>query len=375
MAWYKVLSNEQPAYSNLTEETQDNIETNNTIDRNYYIRWFESSRDVKKHAVKNRRLPNRYLVLKLRKLSTKAFYNLLQQISLDCKQGLSIKDSLISQRQQDKSSYSIEVILIKIQEGTSLKESIASMCDQRLHYYTNYLIDDSTHEVTLTMIEAAISELASSIELSKSLTKSLLYPFFVVQASFMLLALNALMVNTNPDRSTIPLVLISWATITLIQTAIAICAKNGTLLNLLERHSKALQLKNLFQLSLHLVKSGIPTHLAIKSARHNLRSPQLIAQALSFELNIRLGIKIQRALPKTWFDSDGYSIISSSRTGEKIEKALIRGYEYNSQRCVSLLSCITKTMPVLCLLVAGCLVGFTILEIYSPLLEAKPIGY
>ncbi|WP_243730276.1 type II secretion system F family protein [Marinomonas balearica] len=327
--------------------------------------------------VSSRYSHRQYTLLKFRKLSAKALHRLLKEFSLGFQQGLTIKETLCSLRsQQNTGSLTpcIEIVLSRLQAGASLKDSIKAICVKDLQFYTNYLIDNSTHQTTQTMIEAAADELSTSIKYSQQLFQALLYPFFVIQASFSVLILNSVMFSKN--TAPLPILPLSmWSAITLLQATALFMANTGAILRTIEKHSTALQLKGLFGLSSCLIKSGIPTHLAIKSARQNLRSSLLLSQALRFELKIRQGIEIQRAFPKAWFDTTGYSMMASSQTGDKVEKALDRGYTFQTSRCASLISYVTKVIPVLCLFFAGCLVGTTILEIYSPLLEAKSIGY
>lgn len=315
---------------------------------------------------KHKNWEHRLIKKRIYKINSVKLTSLLKELSSSMELGMTLNESILGMSTTKERNASLSCLFIsqQINNGVPVHQAIAEICDNSTQLLCEFLPKNTTQEGFTKSLAIMLEYLQSRKEASDKLLKSLYYPFFITQASIIVMIINALMKN-NFQAS----LLLLYSATSLAQCLTIYFVISGKMIFFLERFFSSLRLYNFFELLLASMNSGDSLQNSIKkialSSSHHLNKKQLYI----LYYKIRLGFDYADSFPKNWFRQEAQLALVNSNKNGSIERALTMASECQKQRWSRTLNMLNNVIPILSLLIAGFFVARLLINIYSPLME------
>ncbi|MFT2111602.1 type II secretion system F family protein [Marinomonas sp. 2405UD68-3] len=303
---------------------------------------------------------------KINKLNSTKLITLFQELINFMNLGMTLNEAIYNIAISGNRKFSPTCLYLATHSsnGVPLEKALLQLCDKKHQFIGDLLPKNTTQENFRKSLTVILDNLISKKETSTQLTKSLYYPFFIIQASILSLIGNMLLEDTLELNIMMVYFLVSAVQIiTIHQTT------TGKAIYFLEYFSSSLRLYNFFELLSSSLDTGESLQDTIKKIADSTSHQHHKKQLYVTYYKLKLGLGYAESFPRYWFLGESYlALVNSSKNGN-IERALLLASALQKQRWFYILSLLNRIVPALSLLTAGFFVAKVLINIYAPLME------
>lgn len=328
---------------------------------------FATAASAYQYAIEQSLAIHKVQKLRFQHCSANEFSQLLEQVIHYCQQGHSLQSALLQQPQhgfKGNSLIALTAIQTLLARGYGVAETLSYIAPVRLHALINLIPEKGTEESKLLALEIIQQALVEEQTLSTQLTKSLLYPFAVIQSALALAIANAWL--THSAYQTLVAI---WLIISVLQSSTYLLLKRGYAYPLVTHYCQSFRIQNLLCLLEALLRCGDPLQIALKKLNTNHPAERLsIYKAI---LKLQNGHSVEMSLPAHWFIGASKPLLACTPQTGDINSALSSATQEWKERSQKALGLMSKLAPIVGMMIAAVFVGYALLTLYAPLMEAN----
>ncbi|MGR0279861.1 type II secretion system F family protein [Marinomonas dokdonensis] len=267
-----------------------------------------------------------------------------------------------------------QAILNELDRGNSLNSILNRLSHKQTQAFCQLINEHGSREDCIASLELSISQLDALLSWSKRLIKALMYPSCIIQIAFLMMMANQLLLSTESPDSNMDLVIIltQYILITSVQVLLFRALITGHACTYVEKYNEHFRLTKLFIIINTLRKSGYAFQQALQQMPNYFVHKGLQAEILKTYYALKLGKSYVESFPKNWFPQQAELALHSAAKDGNIERALTLAASQHEKRWQRNINIFEKTLPVICLLIAGGFVAKTLLVLYSPMFNLSP---
>ncbi|RDL46093.1 hypothetical protein DN730_03380 [Marinomonas piezotolerans] len=323
---------------------------------------FDNNRSAYQHAVVYRHSFKSIKAHKLTPYRPKEFYELLQNTLHHCDNQHSLQSALLQALGLREKDQRAKIILSQLQNGTSFGQALIPFTPPQLKALFATLRQSTSEGPKIAILKSAAQLLERELALSQQISKSLTYPFLIMQSALLMAFMNAVF-----NQLHIVNIAILWSSVTILQVATLYFTLKGTISQLITKHITGIRIGSVLTLTLSMLESGeslqntielLKNHAHIKD-RHSLYKAHLL---------LKSGYAPENCIPQQWFTSSGEKTINLKQTAD-IVTPLIKARDDWQRRNQQQINLICKAIPILGIVLSSIFVAYTLIQLYLPLLE------
>lgn len=313
-----------------------------------------------------------------KKLDYKSLLLFYEELYNALQSGVQLKEAIVhlsSFSSKPNIAIICKALISELNKGKQLNTILTELVESTAEPYCKLINTNATKEACLVSLQISINQLTMLLKCTKRLLKSILYPFFLIQLSLIILIANSILTNqTNDDVISLSSIIGLYVVASMIQIFLIHHFLKGAACHWLERYSISFRLNKLLSLLIAIRGAGASLQEGLLRATQYFTYREFKAEILAVYYQLKLGNSYLESFPHHWFPKSSCAALHSAQHDGTIERALTQAkleHEQDWQRKIELLE---KLLPALCLFIAAGFVAHTLIKLYIPLLELSYNG-
>ncbi|MBJ7538127.1 type II secretion system F family protein [Marinomonas transparens] len=309
-----------------------------------------------------------------KKLNYKTLLTFYEEVQNALHSGLQLNEALVHLAQSSTHTDLANIcktILSELENGAILNTVLTKLADRHTAPYCQLLNSQGSREDCEESLKLSITQLNTLLAWSRRLLKAMVYPCCIIQIALLMSVLNTAFLSSQSLTLSFRLIhdIGIYLFCSLIQILIITSLYKGNACNWLETYSHSFRLTKFFSLLATTRKTGYPLQQALKSMPEYFQHKTMQHEILKVYYSLRLGHNYGDCFPQQWFPNESAIALHSAEKDGDIERALHLAAKEHERRWQKNVTFLEKSIPALCLFIAGAFVASTLLSLYAPLIE------